>query len=101
MEREGERREKNPFERLVTDKGGRGSPLSGDQPRTQRLFMTLSFNLIKRVLTTILLTGTHTKKVFKLSTAKNRPGSVFRANLWALRLFSEGIRTSQRAPIIL
>ena len=40
MEREGERREKNPFERLVTDKGGRGSPLSGDQPRTQRLFMT-------------------------------------------------------------
>ena len=30
----GERREKNPLERLVTNKGGRGSPLSGDQPRT-------------------------------------------------------------------
>ena len=44
MEREGERREKNPFERLVTDKGGRGSPLSGDQPRTQRLFMTTLLN---------------------------------------------------------
>ena len=40
MEREGERREKNPLERLVTNKGGRGSPLSGDQLRTQRLFMT-------------------------------------------------------------
>ena len=42
MEREGERREKNLLERLVTDKGGRGSPLSSDQPRTQRLFMTIS-----------------------------------------------------------
>ena len=55
---------------------------------------TLSFNWIKGVLTIILLTGTYTKKIFKLSTAKSRPGSVFRANLWAFRLFSEGIRTS-------
>ena len=42
MKGEGEKREKNPLERLVTNKGGRGSPLSGDQPRTQWLFMTLS-----------------------------------------------------------
>ena len=41
MRREGEKREKNPFERLITDKSGRGSPLLGDQPRTQRLFMTI------------------------------------------------------------
>ena len=31
---EGERKEKNPLERLVTNKGGQGSPLSSDQPRT-------------------------------------------------------------------
>ena len=50
----------------------------------------LSFNWIKGVLTTILLAGTYIKKVFKLSTVKSRPGSVFGANLWAFRLFFKG-----------
>ena len=40
-ERRRERKEKNPLEKLITNKGGRGLPLSGDQPRTQRLFITL------------------------------------------------------------
>ena len=42
---------------------------------------TFSFRLIKGVLIIIFLAGTYIKKVFKLSTVKNRPGFVFGANL--------------------
>ena len=42
MEGKGEKKEKNPLEKLIINKGGRGLPLSSDQPRTQRLFMTTS-----------------------------------------------------------
>ena len=51
----------------------------------------LCFTLIKGVLTTIFLTGSYIKNVFKFSIVKNRPDFVFRANLWAFRLFSKGI----------
>ena len=60
-----------------------------------------SLSLIKGVLTTILLAGTYTKKVRKLSTAKRRPGSVLEASFRDLDLFLGGIKTSQGAPIIL
>ena len=40
-----------------------------------------SFNLIKGVLTIILLVGTYIKKVFILNIIKSRPGFVLRVNL--------------------